>query len=126
MRRFALQLVVLGGIGVTLGVLIQAFTIAAYARGAGDSARDLHEAIGGLVMLLEIVLAVGAFLAWRANRRTVVAATVYLVVAVLQLRLIGDTDAPGGWVNGLHGMLALVVFAMSAMLTHRALREIRG
>lgn len=111
---------------VVIGVPVQAFSIAAYSRGAGSGALDLHQDVGSLVMLGEILVVVGAIWAWRSNGRAVGMALAFLVIAVLQLLTLGDTDESGGWVNGLHGLLALIVFALAAMLAHKAARNLRA
>jgi hypothetical protein len=38
--------------------------------------------------------------------------------------VIGDTDEPGGWVNGLHGLLALVVLLQVTVLTVDGARHV--
>jgi hypothetical protein len=38
--------------------------------------------------------------------------------------LIGDTDKQGGWVNGLHGLLALVVLIAAVAYAEQASRRL--
>jgi len=104
MRRFFLWLLLLGGVGVVL-VLWQAFTIAAYVRGAGEGAIDAH--------------LTGSFLVHVTR-----GAVGFLVLCVAQLAFLGDTDEQGGWINGLHGFLALVILLCGVAYAARARREL--
>jgi len=38
----------------------------------------------------------------------------------------GDTSASGGWINGLHGLLALVVLLLACGLAWRGLRWLKA
>lgn len=125
-RRLFLWVFTLGSLTVALGVLWQAFTIAAFVRGAGDQARDLHVLGAYVVHTVEIVVFLAALGAFRSDWKRVSIAFMFPVVGTVQVFAIGDTDAPGGWVNGLHGLLALVVLlwaAWFATLGARALRR---
>jgi hypothetical protein len=44
-------------------------------------------------------------------------------VSVAQLAFLGDTDEPGGWINGLHGALALVILLVGAWCFSSGRRE---
>jgi hypothetical protein len=109
MSRPALWAVFAGAVITVVGVLVQAFAIAAYARGAGEGALDLHGANSITVHVGQLLVVVGAIWAWRRDIRAIVLALGFLVLSFAQLATLGDTDEPGGWVNGLHGLLALVV-----------------
>jgi hypothetical protein len=39
--------------------------------------------------------------------------------------LVGDTDKSGGWVNGLHGLFALVVLLLACALVEIGRRALR-
>ena len=94
-------------------------------RGAGEGARDLHETGGFLTHSVEIVvflLALAAF--WGAWRRVGFALLLPLV-GTLQVLLVGDTDKSGGWVNGLHGLFALVVQLLACALVEIGRRALR-
>jgi len=124
-RRIAVWLFTLAAAIVVAGVFLQAFSIAAYVRGAGEGARDLHETGGFLTHSVEIVvflLALAAF--WGAWRRVGVALLLPLV-GTLQVLLVGDTDKSGGWVNGLHGLFALVVLLLACALVEIGRRALR-
>ena len=124
LRRGCLWLYLLTASVVVIGVFAQAFSIAAYARGAGADALDLHTSVGFLVHSVEIVvflLALGVF--WGAWR-IVGFAALLPVVGTLQLVLIGDTEQRGTWVNGLHGLFALVVLMLAMALVWIGVRSL--
>ncbi len=56
-----------GGAIVVVGVLIQAFTIAAYVRGAGEGALDAHGGFSLLVHIGQLLIVIGAIWAWWGN-----------------------------------------------------------
>ena len=125
-RRAIAWLYVAAASIVAAGVLLQAFSIAAYVRGAGEDARDLHVTGGFITHNIEVVvflLALGAF--WGTWRR-VGFALLLPVIGTMQVFLIGDTDKRGGWVNGLHGLLALVVLVMALVLAEIGRRSLKG
>jgi hypothetical protein len=123
-RRVFLWIVMVTAALVVLGVFLQAFSIAAYARGAGSGALDMHETVGFITHSVEIVVflaAIGAF--WRDWWR-IGLALLLPVIGTIQVFLIGDTEEPGGWVNGLHGLLALVVLLLAAVLGWEGVRPL--
>ena len=67
MRRTPLWLVLAGGVIVVIGVLIQAFTIAAYVRGAGDGALDAHGGFSMVVHIGQLLIVIGAIWAFWGN-----------------------------------------------------------
>ena len=67
MRRTPLWLVLAGGVIVVIGVLIQAFTIAAYVRGAGEGALDAHGGFSMVVHIGQLLIVIGAIWAWWGN-----------------------------------------------------------
>jgi hypothetical protein len=124
MRRNFLWLVLVGGTLVVLAVLWQAFSIAAYVRGAGDGALDAHGFGSIFVHLGQLAVVIGAIVAYFGNWRAVGLALGFLVLSVAQLAFLGDTDEPGGWVNGLHGFLALIVLLAGLAYALKASREL--
>jgi hypothetical protein len=124
MRRAPLWIVLFGGVLVVLAVLWQAFAISAYVRGAGDGALDAHSVGSMFVHLGELAIVIGAIWAWWGNWKAVGTAVGFLVLSVAQLALLGDTEKTGGWVNGLHGFLALVILIAGGIYAHRAKREL--
>jgi hypothetical protein len=124
MKRTFTWLVFVGGIVVVLGVLWQAFSIAAYVRGAGEGALDAHGGGSLIVHLGQLVIVIGALVAYWGNWDAVGAALGFLVVSFLQLAFLGDTDDKGGWVNGMHGFLALIILIAGLLYAQRAAREL--
>jgi hypothetical protein len=123
-RRFFLWLLLIGGIGVVLGVLWQAFTIAAYVRGAGDGALDAHLTGSFFVHPTQLAIVIGAIGAFWGRWLAVVGAIGFLVLCVAQLAFLGDIDKQGGWINGLHGLLALVILLCGVAYASSARREL--
>ena len=117
-------LVFVGGAVTVVGVLIQAFTIAAYFRGAGEGALDAHGGFSMLVHVGQLLIVIGAIWAWWGNWGAVGLAVAFLVVCFAQLAFLGDTEEPGGWINGLHGALALVILLVGAWCFSRGRREL--
>jgi hypothetical protein len=124
MKRTFTWLVFVGGIVVVLGVLWQAFSIAAYVRGAGEGALDAHGGGSLIVHLGELAIVIGAIVAYWKNWDAVAAAFGFLVLSFLQLAFLGDTDEKGGWVNGMHGFLALIILIAGLLYLQRAAREL--
>ena len=124
MRRLPLWLLLVGAVLVVVGVLLQAFSIAAFMRGAGSGALDMHKDVADVVHVGEILVAVGAIWAWWGRWVPVGVAAGWVVLSVVQLLLVGDTDKQGGWVNGLHGLLALVLLGGALLYAQRAAREL--
>ena len=124
MRRTAWWLLLVGGAVTVIGVLIQAFTIAAYVRGAGEGALDAHGGFSMIVHIGQLLIVIGAIWALWRNWGWVAAAVAFLVLSVAQLAFLGDTDEPGGWLNGLHGFLALVILLVGAWVFDQARRRL--
>jgi hypothetical protein len=124
MRRGFLWLFLLAASVVVAGVFLQAFSIAAYARGAGADALDLHTTVGFIVHSVEIVVFLVALLAFWGAWRIVGFAALLPIVGTLQVFLVGDTDETGGWVNGLHGLFALVVLLIALALAWIGMRAL--
>ena len=124
MRRLPLWVVFGGAVLLIVGIPLQAFSIVAYVRGAGSGALDMHKGVADVVHVGELAIVIGATWAWWRNWTAVGLAAAFLVVSVLQLLLIGDTDKKGDWVNGLHGLLALVLLLAAVLYAQRAAREL--
>jgi hypothetical protein len=115
MRRTPLWLVLVGGAVVVVGVLIQAFTIAAYVRsGLDQDWVDAHGGFSTVVHIGELLIVIGAIWAFWGNWTAVGLAVAFLVLSVAQIAFLGDTDEEGSWINGLHGFLALIVLLAGA------------
>jgi hypothetical protein len=124
MKRNFTWAVFVGGILVVLGVLWQAFTIAAYVRGAGDGALDAHGTGSLVVHIGQLAIVIGALVAYWGNWTQVGLAIGFLVLSVAQLGFLGDTDEQGDWINGLHGFLALIVLISGLLYAQKAAREL--
>ena len=124
MKRGFTWLVLVGAALVVVGVLLQAFSIAAYVRGAGEGALDMHGGVSFLVHLGELAVVIGAITAWWGNWRSVGLAIAFLSLSIAQIGFLGDTEEEGGWVNGLHGFLALVVLLAALAYVHVAMRAL--
>jgi hypothetical protein len=125
MKRNLTWAVFAGGILVVLGVLWQAFTIAAYVRGAGDGALDAHGAGSTIVHIGQLAIVIGALVAYWGNWTQVGLAIGFLILSIAQLGSLGDTEAEGDWINGLHGFLALIVLIAGILYAQKAWRELR-
>lgn len=124
-RRAALWVFTVAAAVVAAGVLWQAFMIVAYVRGAGPEARDLHVSGAYAVHTLEFVVALAAAVAFWDDWRRVGFAVLLPIYGTFQVFAIGDTDRPGGWADGLHGLLALIVLLQAAMLAVDGARHLR-
>ena len=125
MKRNFTWAVFVGGILVVLGVLWQAFTIAAYVRGAGDDALDAHGGGSLIVHIGQLAIVIGALVAYWGNWKQVGLAVGFLVLSVAQLGFLGDTEEQGDWINGLHGFLALIILISGLLYAQKAWRELR-
>jgi hypothetical protein len=124
MKRNFTWAVFVGGVLVVLGVLWQAFTIAAYVRGAGDGAVDAHGMGSLIVHIGQLAIVIGALVAYWGNWAAVGTAIGFLVLSIAQLGFLGDTEEQGDWINGLHGFLALIVLIAGLLYAQRAAREL--
>lgn len=124
MKRTFTWLVLVGGVVVVLGVLWQAFSIAAYVRGAGESALDAHLTGSFFVHAGQLAIVIGAIVAYWGNWAMVAGAFGFLVVSFAQLAFLGDTDEQGDWINGLHGFLAVFIALLGVWYANRAARDL--
>lgn len=124
MKRTFTWLVLVGGVVVVLGVLWQAFSIAAYVRGAGEGALDAHLTGSFFVHAGQLAIVIGVIVAYWKNWWMVAGAVGFLVLSFAQLAFLGDTDEQGDWINGLHGFLALIVLICALLYAQRASREL--
>ena len=123
-RRPVLWLYVLAASLVVVGVFLQAFSIAAYVRGAGAGARDLHESGGVITHNIEIVVFLLALIGFWGAWRLVGLALLLPLIGTAQVLLVGDTNNSGGWVNGLHGLFAIVVLVLAGALVEAGRRSL--
>lgn len=123
-RRGSLWLYLLGASIVAVGVLLQAFSIAAYARGAGPGALEMHQTGGFVTHSVEIIVFLAALIGYWGSWKRVGLALLLPVIGTIQVVLIGDTDASGSWINGLHGLFALVVLLLAVTLGQEGKRSL--
>ena len=111
---------------IVIAIFLQAYFIAAYAMGAGEGALDAHGFTGGLVIhASELLIFLTAFGAWPRQWKWIGYTFALFVVGTIQIFLLPPDEDPGSpWVHGLHGLLALVVWVMAALVLHRALRDL--
>ncbi|HXG76217.1 MAG TPA: hypothetical protein VNJ53_06580 [Gaiellaceae bacterium] len=124
MKRAFLWLVLVGSVVVVLGVLFQAFSIAAYIRSGEEDWLDAHGGMSLIVHLGQLAVVIGALGAFWGRWTAVGAAVGFLVLSIAQLFALGDTEEEGSWANGFHGMLALVVLLAAVAYWQRAKREL--
>ena len=125
LRRGFLWLYVIAALVVVVGVLLQAFSIAAYIRGAGSGALDMHKTVGFITHDVEIIVFLAALVAYWGSWRRVGLAFLLPLIGTIQVFLIGDTDKSGGWINGLHGLFALVVLLLAVVLAKDGIRSLK-
>jgi hypothetical protein len=124
MKRFFLWLVLVGAVICFCGVLWQSFSIAAYVRSGSEGWVDAHGAGSAPVHLGQLMIVIGAIVAAWGNWRAVGAALGFLVLSVAQLAFLGDTEEEGSWVNGFHGLLALVILLSALAYAQWAARKL--
>jgi hypothetical protein len=111
---------------IVLLIFAQAYFITAYVSGAGDSALDTHGFIGfAIIHPAELLVFLTAFGAWPRAWRWIGFTFFLFVLGTVQIFLAPpDEDPASGWVHGFHGLLALVVMVMAAVIAHRGMRDL--
>jgi peptidoglycan/LPS O-acetylase OafA/YrhL len=107
-------------------IFLQAYFITAYVAGAGESALDAHGLTGFLfIHAAELLVFLTAFGAWPRAWRWIGFTFLLFALGTVQIFLAPpDEDPASGWVHGLHGLLALVVMVMAAIVAHRGMRDL--
>lgn len=106
---------------IVIGVFLQVYFIAAYATGAGKSALDTHEFIGGLIVhASELIVFLSSLVAFWGLWKWVGWSFLLFAFGTVQIALVSAGDS--GWVHGLHGLFALFVMLLAAYLAHRDMR----
>jgi hypothetical protein len=104
---------------VVVGIVLQVYFIAAYIFGAGQDALDVHEGFGNAVHGIEVLTflaMIGAF--WRRWWDIGLG----FALAAIGTVQIAFTEGDEAWVNALHGLFAMMVFVLAAIIAHRAMR----
>ena len=105
---------------VVVGVFVQVYLIASYIFGAGTDALDAHKNLGGFVHIAEVLVFLSAIGAYWKKWGEIGFNFAFAVVGTVQLGF-ADGDE---WVGGLHGLFALIVLVMGAIITHRAMHAL--
>jgi hypothetical protein len=101
-------------------VFVQVYLIADYIFGSA-SALSHHKTVGGFAQPVELLVFLTALAGWWRERSQVILSLSLLVVGGLQVAFaenIGSSPA----VHALHGMLALAVLLLAAVIAHRGRR----
>lgn len=120
MRRRFLWVQLAAAALVVLGVWLQVYLIAAFFFGAED-ALDLHETVGFVTHLIELLVFLAALGAWWRNWGRIGHAFGLIVIGTVQISFTGSED----WVGGLHGLFALVILVMAVFIVKDDLTELR-
>jgi hypothetical protein len=106
---------------VVIGVFLQAYFIASYFSGAGESALDAHSFTGGIVVHgSELIVFLSSLAAFWGLWRWVGWSFLLFAGGTVQIFLAPPDDDPSsGWVHGLHGLFALFVLVLAAWLAYR-------
>lgn len=105
---------------VVAGVFVQAYLISAAYLGVGTDAIDAHGTVGGIVHGIQALIFLAALAAFWRRWTDVALSFALIAIGTIQ---IGLSDA-GDWVGGLHGLLAMVVLVLGAIIAMRTLRAL--
>lgn len=106
---------------VLLGVFLQVYFIAVYILGGNLDALDAHTNLGGIVHMVEVLAFLAALGAYWKRWAEVGLAFALAAIGTLQLSLV---DAGNEWVQGFHGLLALIVLILAHAVALRAMRAL--
>jgi hypothetical protein len=128
MRIFRWINFVLSSLIVVL-IPLQVYLIASYAMGAGEGALDAHGFVGGLLIhAFELLVFLTAFGAWPKQWKWIGFTFALFVVGTIQIFLLPPDDDPvsksEAWVHGLHGLFAVFVLVMAAIIAYRGMRDL--
>lgn len=125
MRRAFLWINLVLSALIVLLIFLQAYFITAYIAGAGESALDAHGLTGFLfIHAAELFVFLTAFGAWPRAWRWIGFTFLLFAVGTIQIFLTPVEERTNGWLHGLHGLLALVVMVMAAVIARRGLRDL--
>jgi hypothetical protein len=97
--------------------------------GAGEGALDAHGIVGGVFIHgFELLVFLTAFGAWPKQWKWIGFTFALFVVGTIQIFLLPPDDEAvsksAAYVHGLHGLFALVVLVMAAIIAHRGMRDL--
>jgi hypothetical protein len=109
---------------VVVAVPLQVYFIASYFSGAGEGARDAHGFTGGFVVHgSEAIVFLASLVAFWGFWKWIGWSFLLILLGTVQIALAPpDEDPASGWVHGLHGLGALLVFLLAAFLAYNDLR----
>ena len=107
-------------------IFLQAYFITAYISGAGEDALDAHGFTGfAIIHPAELLVFLIAFGAWPRAWKWIGFTFFLFVLGTVQIFLAPpDEDPASGWVHGFHGLLALLVAVVAAMIAQRSMRDL--
>jgi hypothetical protein len=110
-------------------IFLQAYLIASYAMGAGEGALDAHGIVGGIFIHgFELLVFLTAFGAWPKQWKWIGFTFALFVVGTIQIFLLPPDDETvsksAAYVHGLHGLFALIVLVMAAIIAYRGMRDL--
>ena len=109
---------------VIVAVPLQVYFIASYFSGAGEGARDAHGFTGGFVVHgSEAIVFLASLVAFWGFWKWIGWSFLLILLGTVQIGLAPpDEDPASGWVHGLHGLGALLVFLLAAFLAYNDAR----
>jgi hypothetical protein len=109
---------------VVIGVFLQVYFIASYFSGAGEGALDAHGFVGGVIVhASELLVLISSLVAFWGIWKWIGWSALLFVLGTVQIFLSPpDEDPASGWVHGLHGLGALFVLILAAVLAHHDMR----
>jgi uncharacterized membrane protein YhaH (DUF805 family) len=118
-RGFQWAVLILSAL-VAVGVFVQVYLIASYIFGAGKDALDAHKNLGGIVHAVEVLVFLAALVGFWKRWTDVGWAFALALIGTIQLSFASGDD----WVGGFHGVLALVILILAAVVSHRTMRAL--
>jgi hypothetical protein len=109
---------------VVIGVPLQVYFIASFFSGAGEGALDAHAFTGGVVVHgSEAIVFLSSLVAFWGLWKWIGWSFLLILLGTVQIFLAPpDEDPASGWVHGLHGLGALLVFLLAAFLAYNDAR----
>lgn len=127
MSRLFLWISAIAASVVALDVILQVYFVTAWVFGEGD-ALDAHRVNGIVIWAASIAVGISGLVAyWRAWGRLALSVALP-VLAELQIVVVGSVDDTSenvsGWIHGLHGGLAILVFMLAGCIAYRDLKAL--